>query len=231
MKRTLQLVLFASLCTLLGTCIGSTDNIAKPTDPMPETTPHSEASPDVSTTDAVEAVTRVPISTPSSTSTASPTPTISSSPTVIPSSTFTVDSLETVSTWVHKAHVRLFRSMVNPAESRLDLDTGQVTGPENLAADIEFYTSVGTIEFDFVKTVNGAKAQQYSRLMFGYEDCQEYQAELVPNMIAQYSVGTICVLTNQGRLSSMRFGRYGEEWIEFHFTTWDKISSTSSIPQ
>jgi hypothetical protein len=81
--------------------------------------------------------------------------------------------------------------------------------------------------FDFIKTVNEAKAQVFSTDMFGYEDCQEHQEELTPNMIMNFYTGTICVLTNQGRLSLLQFTwsdlREGKEWVEFDFTTWSEI--------
>jgi hypothetical protein len=131
-------VLLASLSFLLGACAPDQGSIGEPTSLLPDVTPNPELPLDTPPADATEVTVRVPSSTSSSTPTISPTAMTTDLPSVSPSLTSPVESMKTVSSQTQTGCVRLYRSFANPAKSRLDLDTGQVTGPENLEADIEF---------------------------------------------------------------------------------------------
>jgi hypothetical protein len=217
------LVLLASLGVLSVACASTLDHVVEPTNLLPDVTPFTEAPSGAPTTDTAESTTQVAIATPSFIPTPLPRPTATDPPSASPSLTPAAENLETDRLQTQKGRVRLYRSLVHPAESRLDLDTGQVTGPENLDADIEYFTSVGSMVFDFLRTVNEAKAQEFPSDLFGYEDCQEHQGELAQTMMMNFYTGTVCVLTNQGRLSTLRLIREGEDWVELVFTTWDQI--------
>lgn len=223
MKVVKYLAILASLGVLLIACVPDSGNTGEPTGHFPDVTPFTEVPSGTPTIDDAELTTPVPSATSSIIPTVSPTPTATTPPSASPSLTPTEENLEVGSLQTQKGRVRLYRSLANPAESRLDLDTGQVTGPENLDADIEFYTSVGSMTFDFLATVNETKAQVFSSDLSEYEDCHEHLGELTPNMIMDFYTGTICVLTNQDRLSTLRYIREGEDWVELVFTTWHEV--------
>jgi hypothetical protein len=117
---------------------------------------------------------------------------------------------------------RLYTTAADAARSRFDLDSRSVVGPDNNAADIEFYTSVGSMVFDFLKTVNGAKACLFATGVSTLDECLSHFDELEPTMIADYNVAPICILINQGRLALVRFRasdlREGQERVEFTYS-------------
>lgn len=228
MKMFKYLTLVIGLCIFLIACVKQVDGPEKLANTSWTAIVVTEISSTTATGVTPEEVSNAPIGTPSNTPTTISTHTRTATPTPV--------SVPTPSTTpqpeiLHSDNVRLIADYVDPTRSRLDLDTGQVLGPDNQEADIELLMTAGSMVFLNINTVNGARAQIYRSGVHSFDACFERREELIQNLIPDYEYGTICVLTNEGRLSLLRFRRANyipnEDWVEFWFATWTETVASS----
>ncbi len=124
---------------------------------------------------------------------------------------------------------RLFTSVGKPEQSQLDLDTGNVSGPEHPEADFVFNeSSGGTVEgIITLETYNnqsfGIEVENISQTS-AFEECYNLINEMSHTVLDFYH--DYCIITNEGRLSFVETYDFGSPaidgaWFEFRFITWD----------
>jgi hypothetical protein len=204
MSASKRLVLLASLSLLLTACAQTAS--------YPEGPIHTPSTVTTVRSSEVTAVVSTPLP-----QTATPLPLTTVTFTSVPTAALQPERLDT-------GRVRLYSSLADTERSRLDLDTGRVMGQEDPRADVEFLVTMGSGVFYSLETVNGSRAKALYAGMNGYDDCLQHRDELVHTSLTDYSVGVICVLTNEGRLSLLRYTTSSltpyEEWVELAYTTW-----------
>lgn len=123
--------------------------------------------------------------------------------------------------------IRIYDAQVLPSESCIDLDTGKVTGIEDAKADIKFFEDGGSIPFFYIITINDSKAEIYQYQSLTYQQCLDRKDGFIENKTINGYYGSICVLTNEGRLSLLKFNTEGRDdigdWVEFNLVTWSEI--------
>ena len=104
----------------------------------------------------------------------------------------------------------------------LDLDTGNVTGLGDLDADVEYFASIGSSVFYFIRTVNNATGYYFSDEPPTIENCLEHLEDFSEISVANYQADMICILTNNGQLSFLMYEREGADWGEYTYSTWNR---------